>query len=279
MRFRNASRPFHAIERASSKPSSSRTLKGGKAPGKLAVARAAKTSSAGGARCPGSCPRVEKPMVMRCSVSLTSDGLLRRNFSRWPWKSVTVTNRSSGCPAGNNGRVTPCCFMACSASSSSAENPVPPNGGWNHRARTKPDSLVATSSCASLETVCSTVPPRLRNTAQAIGAAQNLENRDSGRASGSSSTSTSAFCSQRSVNGSSDCPVTTACERKTPLIPPALAPAMISVSTRSLVPDFASMSCSSSRYTSSLPPPAGWSSRKALLARTRCQISRVMPCM
>ena len=126
--------------------------------------------------------------------------------------------------------------MAFNASNNSLEKTLPPKGGANQRARTKRDSLVATSSCASFATVRSTVPPRRRKIIHAIGVAQNLEKRDSGRASGSSRTSTSAISSHMSVSGSSDCPVTMAWDRNMPLMPPALDPAIISVSTRSFVP-------------------------------------------
>ena len=57
--------------------------------------------------------------------------------------------------------------------------------------------------------------------------------RDHGRASGSSRTSTSARSSHSAVSGSRLCPEWTAWARNTPLIPPALAPATISGSTRS----------------------------------------------
>ena len=39
-------------------------------------------------------------MTRRCSVSITSGGELSRSRSGWPRKSVTVTNRSSGWPCG-----------------------------------------------------------------------------------------------------------------------------------------------------------------------------------
>ena len=122
------------------------------------------------------------------------------------------------------------------ASSNNFENTFPPKGGANQRARIKRDSLIATSSCASFATVLSTAPPRRRKINQAIGVAQNLVKRDSGRASGSSNMSTSAISSHMSVNGSKDWPVTIACDRKMPLMPPALDPAMMSVKTRSFTP-------------------------------------------
>jgi hypothetical protein len=70
----------------------------------------------------------------------------------------------------------------------------------------------------------------------AIGTAQNLVAADNGRASGSISRSTSASSSHNSVSGSSDWPVAIARARKMPLMPPALAPAMMSARTRSLIP-------------------------------------------
>ncbi len=72
MRRRKASRPGQATCRPPSTLSSSRTVKGGKAPGKLAVARAAKTSSAGSASRRGLAPRAPKLIDRRCSVSLIS---------------------------------------------------------------------------------------------------------------------------------------------------------------------------------------------------------------
>ena len=234
MRRRKASRPFHSTFRTASNLSSSRAEKGGNAPGKLAVARAAKTSSGKSAR--SLRPRVEKSMVIRCSDSVTCGGLLRRSIWSWPLKSVTVTNRSSGCPVGSSLGPVGDAAIASSASNNKVDSTRPPNGGANQRARTKRDSLLATSSRTSSETVRSTAPPLRRNMAHAIGVAQNFEKRDKGLASGSSRVSTSPFSSHMSVNGSSDWPVTIACDRKMPFIPPALDPATISASTRSLVP-------------------------------------------
>ena len=76
IRFKNALRPSHVTFSRVSKRSSSRTEKGGKAPGKLAVARAANINSAISASPVR--PRVEKSTVMRCSDSVTSSGLFRR---------------------------------------------------------------------------------------------------------------------------------------------------------------------------------------------------------
>jgi hypothetical protein len=53
----------------------------------------------------------------------------------------------------------------------------------------------------------------------AIGIAHILEKREVGAASGAISDSMSAASSQRSVSGSSDWPVASACPRKMPLIP------------------------------------------------------------
>ena len=126
-------------------------------------------------------------------------------------------------------------FIASSASNNNPENTRPPKGGANQRARTKRESFVATSSFASTLTVRSIAPPLRRRIIHTIGIAQNFENRDNGRASGSSSTSTSARSSHRSVSGSSDWPVTIACAKNTPLMPPALDPAIMSVNTRILI--------------------------------------------
>ncbi len=209
-RARNRSREGHVCPRPSRTRSSSRALKGGNAPGKLAVARAAKASSAVSASRRGRKPRALKPIVRRCSVSITSGGLFSASASSWPLKSVTVTNRSSGCPSGSSGFPAGAAAMASNASSSRPEKPSPPNGGANHLARTRFESLRRTSSRVSGATVLSTVSPRLRISSQSKGATQNLVKRERGRASGSSSVSASADFNQSSVRGSSDCPLSSA---------------------------------------------------------------------
>ena len=173
---------------------------------------------------------------MRCSDSTTIDGLLSIRIWSCPAKSVTVTNRSSGWCCGKRTLPVKPFAIASNASSKRPEKTLPPKGGANHRARTNRDNLVATSSFASSATRRSIAPPLRRSIIQAIGIAQNFENRENGRASGSSNTSTSAFSSHKSVRGASDCPVTIAWARKTPLMPPALDPAMISVKMRNFVP-------------------------------------------
>ena len=158
-------------------------------------------------------------------------------------------------------------------------NTLPPNGGANQRARTNCDSLARTSLRAPRSTVVSIVFLGARLISHASGTAQILVSRDQGRASGSSSTVTSALSSHKSVNGSSDSPVVIARERNTPLIPPALAPATISVNTLSRVPDAAAICTSSARYTPSTPPDGGASSKAARLARTSFHTSLVTPCI
>jgi hypothetical protein len=90
------SRLFQLWSRLSSTRSSSPTVKGGNAPGKLDVARAANASSGMAASLPP--PLSVKSTTMRCSVSTTSPGEWSRSRWGWPVKSVTVTNRSSGWP-------------------------------------------------------------------------------------------------------------------------------------------------------------------------------------
>ena len=241
-----ASRSGQAILRFSSTRSSSRKVKGGKAPGKLAVARAAAVS-------PGTSPSLfpaglssRKCNIRRCSSSVTRGGLLSASGTLCPAKSVTDTNRSTGCPSGTSTGPRGPASIASNASSSRFEKVSPPNGGSNQRARTKRDSLARTSSCAPSPTVRSIALPRFFIIQPAIGTAQNLVAADSGRASGSISLSTSASSSHRSVNGSSDCPVASARARKMPLMPPALAPATMSASTRSRTLLRAAISVSSS---------------------------------
>jgi hypothetical protein len=89
--------------------------------------------------------------------------------------------------------------------------------------------------------------PRFFIAQPAIGTAQNLVAADSGRASGSSRLSTSASPSHKSVSGSSDWPVASARARKMPLMPPALAPATMSVRMRSRTALFASIAAIRSR--------------------------------
>src|SRR3546814_10007818 len=76
-------------------------------------------------------------MVSRCSVSTTSGGLLSRNRSGCPSKSVTVTNRSSGWPSGISGGPAVLVSIASNASSSRLVKPSPPKGGANQRARSE----------------------------------------------------------------------------------------------------------------------------------------------
>jgi hypothetical protein len=78
-RVRKSPRPGQALPRSASTESSSVTWKGGKAPGKLAVARAAKVSSAGSASGPDPARRNER--ISRCSCSITSAGELSRSRS------------------------------------------------------------------------------------------------------------------------------------------------------------------------------------------------------
>ncbi len=71
-------------------------VSGGKAPGKLDVARAASVREARLPRLwswPSSC---RNRNTSRCSRSTTSAGELRCSFSGWPLKSVTVTAKSNG---------------------------------------------------------------------------------------------------------------------------------------------------------------------------------------
>jgi hypothetical protein len=194
-------------------------------------------------------------------------------------KSVTVTNRSSGWPSGSSRGPRGPAAMASNASSSRPVKRSPPNGGSNQRERTKCDSLARTSSRVPSSASASTVSPLRPAAIQASGSAHSLEKRDAGAASGAISASTSADASHRSVSGSRLCPVAIAWARKMPLMPPALAPATMSASTRTRVPPSASSAASSDAYTPSLPPPASSPAACARLARATRQISLVMPCM
>ena len=233
-RRRNGSRPGHGRPRSSARRSSSATCSAGKAPGKLAVARAAKTSSSGLARAPPGAAGVgaRNPIETRCSGSSTRAGECSVIVSAWPLKSVAVTNRSNGWPAGSRGAAPVVRAMASSASAIRRENPIPPNGASNQRERIRRDSLARTSDRVSGATLSATTLPGRFSANQISGAAQNLAKRQPGLADGSSSTSTSALSSHKPVSGSSDCPEWIAWARNTPLIPPALAPATMSARTR-----------------------------------------------
>jgi hypothetical protein len=208
-------------------------VNGGKAPGKLAVARAANTRSGSAASAP--VPLRRKDKVSRCSVSSTSGGEFSRKGCGKPWKSVTVTERSSGWPGGSRGTPVASRFIASSASSRIAVNPGPANGGANQRARTKVEILARISSRCAASLSCS-IAPRRPDNAQASGSAAALAKRERPLTCGSISRSTSAASSHRSVSGSSELPVAIASARKMALIPPALAPARMSTSTRTEVP-------------------------------------------
>ena len=245
MRRRNAARCGQATPRSASTPSSSATVKGGNAPGKLDVARAAKANSGSGASVSTPAPPSEKAITIRCSVSSTSAGELIGSRSGWPVKSVTVTNRSSGWPSGSSRGPRALAAIASSASSSSALNPAPPNGGSNQRERTKWESLARTSSRVAASASSSTAAALRPAAIHAIGSAHSFDSRVEGAASDAISASTSADSSHRSVSGSSDWPVAIACARNTPLIAPADAPATMSASTRSRVPVSAAIPSSS----------------------------------
>ena len=238
IRSRKASRSGQLRPLRVVSPSISSRRSGGKAPGKLAVARAASTSSIVLASPLPSCAgvRERKAIGIRCSLSCTTAGECSLRSDRWPWKSVAVTNRSSGWPAGSRGGSSGAASIAAKAFSSRSENPAPLNGGSNQRPRMRRDTLVRTSSRVSGATLSLTAFPGRSSTQLAIGCAQNLANRHKGRASLSVSLSISAFSSQRSVRGSSDWPECTAWARKIALIPPALAPLRISGRTRSFSP-------------------------------------------
>ena len=223
----------HLALRSAERASISAICSAGKAPGKLAVARAASTSSSVSARGPPFAGVMRrKPMVRRCSPSSTSGGLLRRSFSRWPLKSVTVTNRSSGWPRGKRGALTGPAAIASSASASRREKPMPPKGASNQRERTRRESLPRTSARVSGATLAETILPGRLSRKLTTGTAQYFRKRVARRASGSSNTSTSARSSHRAVSGSNDWPEWMAWARNTPLMPPALAPATMSGSTR-----------------------------------------------
>ena len=190
-----------------------------------------------------------------------------------------VTNRSSGWRAGSSRGPTGPAFIASHASNSSRVNSWPPKGGANQRARTKRDSLPDISSRASADTVFSIATAFLRSSAQATGSAQILLNRFTGRASSDNSLSTSATSSHMSVSGSSERPVTMASAKKMPLMPPALEPATISLTTRSRSSALSSIQCSRSRYTCSVPGASSSPSAWARLARSNRQTSFSVPCM
>ena len=244
IRARKASRLGQSIPRSSPSRSISARVSGGNAPGKLAVARAARTSSSSGATSLGAAriARVRNPIVRRCSLSSTEGGLWSRTASAWPLRSVVVTNRSSGWPSGSSGAASPfSAFIASSASASSREKPIPLNGGANQRARISREILARTSLRVSGATVLETTLPGRLSANHTSGCAQNLVNRENGRASGSSRMSMSALSSHSRVRGSRLCPLAIAWARNTPLIPPALAPATMSVITLSLSPRVAAI--------------------------------------
>ncbi len=200
-RARNAARLGQRSSRSAASASISATCSAGKAPGKLAVARVAKTSSGSGA---SMCCRplggvgARKPIDRRCSLSWTSGGLCSRRVSRWPLKSVAVTNRSSGWPGGSSGgpaSVAPPSHRALRRADArsrcrrtAARTSASGSGG---------ESLARTSVRVSRATLAETTLPGRVSTHQTIGIAQNLATRDHGRASGSSSTSTSARSSHK----------------------------------------------------------------------------------
>ncbi len=107
MRARNAARSGHAAPRPARTASTSPTCAGGNAPGNDAVARAAKVRLARSPidRAPPLLPSPleRKSITSRCSVSTIDGGEWRVSASGRPLKSVTVTNRSSGRPAGISG--------------------------------------------------------------------------------------------------------------------------------------------------------------------------------
>ena len=212
IRSRNALRSGQDRPVRSASVSISDRRSGGKAPGKLAVARAARTSSIVLARPRPSCAGVleRKAIGIRCSLSCTTGGEFSRSSDRWPWKSVAVTNRSSGWPAGSSGGSSGASSIAAKAVSKRLEKPLPLKGGSNQRPRIRRDTLVRTSSRVSGATLSLTALPGRLSTQLASGCAHTFAKRHSGRASGSVSLSTSAFSSQRSVRGSSDWPECTA---------------------------------------------------------------------
>ena len=193
-------------------------------------------------------------MGSRCSVSAIRGGLCTATLCGWPEKSVAVTNRSSGWPGGSSGASGWLSAITSSASASRREKPMPPKGGANQRERTSRDSLARTSARAAGDTLAVTILPRRPSSSATSGTAQYFMKRVTSRASGSSSTSTSARSSHSFVSGSSDWPEWMACARKMPLIPPALAPAIMSGSTRRRRPCCISMVRSKSSHTASL----GW---------------------
>ena len=107
IRSRKASRPGHASPRSrSERVDLGQLAAAGKAPGKLAVARAAKTSSSGSA--PALPPSTRgSTRGSRSTGDARSPrpaaGCAGAASRMWPLKSVAVTNRSSGCPGGSSG--------------------------------------------------------------------------------------------------------------------------------------------------------------------------------
>ena len=161
MRSTKAVRLGQACPRSCARASISASCSAGKAPGKLAVARAAKTSSSGAASFPPGAAGVSarNPIDRRCSLSSATAGLCSRSFCSRPRKSVAVTNRSSGWPGGSSGAPVGLAAIASSASASRREKPSPPNGGSNQRERIRRDSFARTSPRVSGATLDDTALP------------------------------------------------------------------------------------------------------------------------
>ena len=183
--------------------------------------RARESRSAGGARFP-------RPAAGCCS----------RSSDRWPLKSVAVTNRSSGWPAGSSGAPSASsAAIASSASASSREKPSPQNGGSNQRARIRRETLRRTSARVSGATLlahhvaraaaAATTPAaaprtwRTREPRPRIGIEQHVDVGVLQPQLGSAARGSARWI---------------AWARNTALIPPALAPATMSGSTRSRSP-------------------------------------------